>query len=83
MHEYLTESGKSTIYMDCVECRERKSTICIRCNYCYSCHYKIERIETSKKPPSTRVTHPKRNSMNQRLQSNRYEVNFVTYRIKK
>jgi hypothetical protein len=84
MHEYMAEPGKSNIYKDCVECRKRKSTICVTCNYCYSCHYKIERMEGSKKLPPMRVTHFKnRTTSNQELRSNKYEANFVIYRLKK
>jgi hypothetical protein len=85
MHEYLAESGKSTIYKDCAECRKRKSTICVMCNYCYSCHYKVERMEgSSKKVPPVRVTHIKnRTTPNQKLRPNKYEANFVIYRLKK
>ena len=58
--------------------------MCTTCNYCYSCHYKIERKEKEnemKRRPLTlnRVDHSKSPKKIQRQP--KYEVNFVTYKI--
>src|ERR671925_2213398 len=38
-HEYI---GR---YRDCIFCRHRTEFTCIKCGYCYSCHWKKEQIE--------------------------------------
>ena len=43
MHEYLT--SYKLIYSECMQCNKRTSYVCLKCNYCYSCHYKIEATE--------------------------------------
>ena len=43
MHEYLAFSRP--FYRECINCKKRTPHTCLRCNYCYSCHPKIERIE--------------------------------------
>ena len=45
MHEYLTSYGDNSRYGECIDCDKRTPHICLKCNYCYSCHFKIERIE--------------------------------------
>ena len=32
-------------YNDCVLCRHRTEFTCIKCGYCYSCHWKKEQVE--------------------------------------
>ena len=42
-HEYI---GDATIgYKDCILCGHRTEFTCIKCGYCYSCHWKEEQIE--------------------------------------
>jgi hypothetical protein len=42
-HEYIGDT--STGYKDCMFCRHRTKFACIKCGYCYSCHWKKEQIE--------------------------------------
>src|SRR5918994_592179 len=44
MHEYIRETS-SWKYDICECCDYRTSFTCIRCNYCWSCHWKKERLE--------------------------------------
>ena len=43
-HEYLRDSF-SFRYRDCISCGNRTEFTCIKCGYCYSCHWKKEQIE--------------------------------------
>ena len=43
-HEYTGES-LSFRYQDCISCHRRTEFTCVRCAYCYSCHWKREQIE--------------------------------------
>jgi hypothetical protein len=43
MHEYISDSHFP--YSECIDCRKRSAHVCIRCQYCYSCHPKIEQLE--------------------------------------
>jgi hypothetical protein len=45
MHEYISDSRFP--YGECIDCRKRSAHVCIRCQYCYSCHPKIEQLEKS------------------------------------
>lgn len=44
MHEYIRETS-SWKYDVCRCCDYRTSFTCIRCKYCWSCHWKKERLE--------------------------------------
>ena len=84
MHEYLADYRLFPPYQSCVECNKRSQYVCTKCNYCYSCHYKIERKEKEnemKRQPLTliRVNHLRSPKTVQRQPNN--EVNFVTYKI--
>jgi len=84
MHEYLADYRLSPPYRGCIECNKRSQYVCTTCNYCYSCHYKIERTEKEnemKRRPLTldRVNHIKSPKKEQRQP--KYEINFVTYKI--
>jgi hypothetical protein len=83
MHEYLTEYGNSLTYKNCVYCLSRKSTICIRCNFCYSCHYVIERIESSSRQIPIRTVDAKSGTNVKKLSKSKFEANFVVYSMKK
>jgi len=66
VHEYLTSYGRgSSQYKKCLDCDKSTPHICLRCNCCYSCHFKIERIEKE----------------HWRKQGNDYLVIFTTYTI--
>ena len=43
-HEYTGEV-LSLRYQDCVSCHRRTEFTCVKCGYCYSCHWKREQVE--------------------------------------
>src|ERR671918_461450 len=43
-HEYTGES-LSLRYQDCISCHRRTEFTCVKCGYCYSCHWRREQIE--------------------------------------
>jgi hypothetical protein len=43
-HEYIRDSF-SFRYRDCVSCGNRTEFTCVKCGYCYSCHWKKEQDE--------------------------------------
>jgi len=43
-HEYIRDSF-SFRYQDCISCGHRTEFTCIKCGYCYSCHWKKEQYE--------------------------------------
>ena len=43
-HEYTGEAF-SLRYQDCISCGHRTEFTCIKCGYCYSCHWKKEQVE--------------------------------------
>ena len=43
-HEYIRDT-MSFRYQDCVFCGNRTEFTCIKCVYCYSCHWKKEQAE--------------------------------------
>jgi hypothetical protein len=43
-HEYTGEAF-SLRYQDCISCGHRTEFTCIKCGYCYSCHWKREQLE--------------------------------------
>src|SRR5688572_30851805 len=43
-HEYTGEAF-SLRYQDCISCGHRTEFTCIKCGYCYSCHWKREQVE--------------------------------------
>jgi hypothetical protein len=43
-HEYIRDT-MSFRYQDCVLCGNRTEFTCIKCGYCYSCHWKKEQVE--------------------------------------
>ena len=44
LHEYIRDSF-SFRYLVCISCRNRTEFTCIKCGYCYSCHWKREQVE--------------------------------------
>jgi hypothetical protein len=43
-HEYTGEAF-SLRYQDCISCGHRTEFTCVKCGYCYSCHWKKEQVE--------------------------------------
>jgi hypothetical protein len=43
-HDYLRDTLVS-IYKECIFCNARTQFTCIKCGYCYSCHWKKEELE--------------------------------------
>ena len=43
-HEYAGEAF-SLRYQDCISCGHRTEFTCVKCGYCYSCHWKREQVE--------------------------------------
>jgi hypothetical protein len=43
-HEYTGET-LSLRYQNCISCHRRTEFSCVKCGYCYSCHWKREQIE--------------------------------------
>jgi hypothetical protein len=43
-HEYTGEAF-SLRYQDCTSCGHRTEFTCVKCGYCYSCHWKREQLE--------------------------------------
>jgi hypothetical protein len=43
-HEYIRDT-MSFRYQDCIFCGNRTEFTCIKCGYCYSCHWKKEQAE--------------------------------------
>jgi hypothetical protein len=43
-HEYTGET-LSLRYQNCVSCHRRTEFTCVKCGYCYSCHWRREQIE--------------------------------------
>jgi hypothetical protein len=43
-HEYTGEAFPLR-YQDCVSCGHRTEFTCVKCGYCYSCHWKREQVE--------------------------------------
>src|ERR671918_414796 len=43
-HEYTGEAI-SLRYQNCISCGHRTEFTCVKCGYCYSCHWKREQIE--------------------------------------
>jgi hypothetical protein len=45
MHEYIRETSSTWKYNVCNCCDYRTPFTCVRCGYCWSCHWKKERLE--------------------------------------
>src|ERR687886_2415180 len=43
-HEYLRDTIIPT-YKDCSSCNTRTQFTCVKCGYCYSCHWKLEETD--------------------------------------
>jgi hypothetical protein len=78
MHEYTT-SYSNVLYKECTECNKRTPHICVRCGYCYSCHFKIENLERQQEL-KLRKFHPGRT---RQREAELHPVKFVTYELAK
>lgn len=47
-HDYLRDT-LSVRYQECTSCRNRTELTCIKCGFCYSCHWKREELEKKEK----------------------------------
>jgi|SRR5215208_6771717 len=45
-HEYIRDSS-SFRYQDCISCGKRTGFACVKCGYCFSCHWKKEQVEAT------------------------------------
>jgi hypothetical protein len=82
MHEYLTLYNKNRSYGECIECNKRTPHICLKCNYCYSCHPKMERIEKEEQAKKLIKYLYSQNNNNQKgTRQQQYPIKFVTYAI--
>src|SRR5215208_1761805 len=43
-HEYVRDN-LSFRYQNCISCGTRTEFTCVKCGYCYSCHWKKEQVE--------------------------------------
>ena len=48
-HEYLRDTLGSK-YIECFSCKKNNLFACIRCKYCWSCHWKKEKEELERNP---------------------------------
>ena len=46
-HDYLRDTLVST-YKECISCHIRTQFTCIKCGFCYSCHWKLEKVESER-----------------------------------
>jgi hypothetical protein len=81
MHEYFTEYPPLS-YRVCTDCAKRTPHICLKCNYCFSCHYKVERLEKSEKVSSLTAA-SKQEKPRPPRDISMYQVKFVTYKLKR
>ena len=69
MHEYITSYIKPS-YSACIDCNKRTTYICLKCNYCYSCHFKIEKIEKERKKKKKKVSNNNNDAINNKNKNN-------------
>ena len=48
-HEYLRDTLGSN-YVECLSCKKRNLFTCVKCRYCWSCHWKKEKEEIERSP---------------------------------
>jgi hypothetical protein len=44
VHDFLRDTLVST-YKECIYCKGRTQFTCVKCGYCYSCHWKKEELD--------------------------------------
>ena len=50
LHDYLRDTLVFS-YNECKSCGKRTQFACVRCGYCYSCHWKKEKLEKARLEP--------------------------------
>jgi hypothetical protein len=79
-HEYIGDASMG--YKDCVLCRHRTEFTCIKCGYCYSCHWKKEQMEEIELRDNLKdfllSLSKERNDDSQKLKSQKQEENKST-----
>ena len=56
-HEYIRDTLYFR-YQDCISCGNRTGFTCIKCGYCYSCHWKKEIMEKEEKQKALNRSRP-------------------------
>ena len=82
MHEYFTEYPPN-LYRMCADCNKRTPHICLKCNFCFSCHYKVESIEKNEKMRQAIVTRKQDKVHAPQSIISKHEVKFVTYKLER
>jgi hypothetical protein len=44
LHDFLRDTLVSA-YKECIDCKSRTQFTCVKCGYCYSCHWKKEELD--------------------------------------
>ena len=82
-HEYIGDASMG--YKDCILCGHRTEFTCIKCGYCYSCHWKKEQVEEIELRDNLKdfllSLSKDRNEDSQKLKSQKQEENESTARI--
>ena len=52
LHDFLRDTLVSA-YKECIYCKSRTQFTCIKCGYCYSCHWKKEELDRVRLETST------------------------------
>jgi hypothetical protein len=52
LHDFLRDTLVST-YKECISCKSRTQFTCVKCGYCYSCHWKKEELDRVQLETST------------------------------
>ena len=60
MHEYLRDTLVYR-YVECKSCANRTEFTCIKCGFCWSCHWKMEEIERIDMHNKPLLVHANRN----------------------
>ena len=50
LHDYLRDTLVQG-YKECISCNNRTQFTCVKCRYCYSCHWKKEKLEKVRLEP--------------------------------
>jgi hypothetical protein len=81
-HEYIGDALMG--YKDCILCRHRTEFTCVKCGYCYSCHWKKEQMEEIESRDNLKdfllSLSKDRNEDSQELKSQKQEENKSTTR---
>lgn len=54
-HDFLAQTAQQ-LYRVCKNCDKRTPHVCIKCGFCYSCHWKIEGTELNQLQPLVAAT---------------------------